>query len=418
MSSSRLALAAALALAAVAAPVAAKKADAAPAAAPAAGGVDAKNISKAVRPMLQTEQKLEAAGDLPGALAQVRLAEAVPNLNSTDQFFIARMKLGIASKTKDNALMVEALKSAVGSEFLPATEKPKYLRNLASIALTGNDYAGATAYYEQLAAMMPTDTDVLTNLAVLYTRQKQNPQAIATLRKAITASTGTGKPADENLYRNVLKLAVDGKLTNEITTASVDLVSAYPTPTNWRDALLLFRDAQKLDDQAMLDVFRLMDATGALNGERDYAEYVETAIGKGLPGEAKSVLAEGIAKKMITTSKPYIVEYSKSIDKQLAADKAGMSAADKDARAAASGKNALGQGDAYYGYGEYAKSAEMYRIALTKTGVDAATVNLRLGAALARGGDKAAAATAFGNVSTGTRATLAKYWQLWLAQKA
>ena len=418
MSSSRLALAAALAIVAVAAPVAAKKADAAPAAAPAAGAVDAKNISKAVRPMLQMEQKLESAGDLSGALAQVRLAEAVPNLNSTDQFFIAQMKLGIASKTKDNALMVEALKSAIGSEFLPATEKPKYLRNLASIALTGNDYAGATAYYEQLAALMPTDTDVLTNLAVLYARQKQNPQAIATLRKAITASTGTGKPADENLYRNVLKLAVDGKLTNEVTTASMDLVSAYPTPTNWRDALLLFRDAQKLDDQAMLDVFRLMDATGALNGERDYAEYVETAIGKGLPGEAKSVLAEGIAKKMITTSKPYIVEYSKSIDKQLAADKAGMSAADKDARAAASGKNALGQGDAYYGYGDYAKSAEMYRIALTKTGVDAATVNLRLGAALARGGDNAAAATAFGNVSTGTRATLAKYWQLWLARKA
>ncbi len=417
MFSSRFALAAALALAAIANPAAAKKAEAAPAAV-APGAVDAKNISKAVRPMLQQEQKLEAAGDLPGALAQVRLAEAVPNLNSTDQFFIAQMKLGIASKTKDNALMTEALKSAINSEFLPATEKPKYLRNLASMALTGNDYAGATAYYEQLATLMPTDTDVLTNLAVLYARQKQTPQALATLRKAITAAKTTGKPADENLYRNVLKLAVDGKMAGDVTTASMDLVSAYPNPTNWRDALLLFRDAQKLDDQAMLDVFRLMDATGSLNGERDYAEYVETAIGKGLPGEAKSILAEGIDKKMVSANKPYIVEYSKSIAKQIAADKAGMASADKEARAAASGKNALGQGDAYYGYGEYAKSAEMYRLALTKSGVDAATVNLRLGAALARSGDKAGAATAFAAVSSGSRATLAKYWQLWLSQKA
>jgi tetratricopeptide (TPR) repeat protein len=418
MSSSRLALAAALALVAVAAPAAAKKADAPAAAAPAPGAVDAKNISKGVRPMLQAEQKLETAGDLPGALAQVRLAEAVPNLNSTDQFFIAQMKLGIATKTKDNALMVEALKSAVGSEFLPATEKPKYLRNLASIALTGNDYAAATAYYEQLALLMPNDTEVLTNLAVLYSKQKLNGQAVATLRKAIAVTKAAGKPGDENLYRNVLKLAVDGKMASDVTTASMDLVSAYPTPTNWRDALLLFRDAQKLDDQAMLDVFRLMDATGALNGERDYAEYVETAIGKGLPGEAKSVLAEGIDKKMVSSGKPYIVEYSKSIAKQIDADKAGMASADKDARSSASGKNALGQGDAYYGYGQFAKSAEMYRLALTKTGVDAATVNLRLGAALARGGDKASAATAFSAVTTGPRATLAKYWQVWLSQKA
>ena len=416
MFSSRLALAATLALLAAAAPVAAKKPDAAPAVAP--GAVDPKNLSKAVRPPLQEAQKLEAAGDLPGALAQVRIAEAVPGLNSTDQFFIAQMKLGIASKTKDNALMAEALKTSVNSEFLPASEKPKYVRNLASLALQANDYDGATHYYEQLAALTPNDTEVLTNLAVLYQRQKQNGQAIATLRKAIAAAKASGKPADENLYRTELKIAVDAKMPAEVQAASMDLIAAYPNPVNWRDALLLFRDSQKLDDQGNLDVFRLMAAAGALNGERDYAEYAETAIQRGLPGEAKTVLAEGVQKGMVSNSKPYIAEYNRSIATRIAADRAGLAAVDKEARASGTGKTALGEGDAYYGYGEYAKSAEMYRLALTKGGIDAGTANLRLGAALARSGDKAGAATAFQAVSGAPRATLAQYWLAWLAPKA
>ena len=414
MLSSRL-LAAAAVLALATAPAAAKKPDAAPAAA--AGTVDAKNISKAVRPPLLEAQKLEAAGDLPGALTQVRAAEAVGNLNTTDVFYISQIKLGISLKNKDLALTEEALKAMVNNEFLPATEKPKYLRNLASFALNRNDYNAATTYFEALTAGPDASSADLNTLSELYAREKQDAKAIATLRRATAAAKAAGKPADENLYRKELKIAYDAKMPAEAMTASMDLIQAYPNPVNWRDVLLLFRDGQKMDDQGNLDVFRLMDAAGALNGERDYAEYVETAIQRGYPAEAKTVLAEGVAKGMVSSSKPYIAEYNKSITTRLAADKAGMAAADKDARAAGTGKIALGQGDAYYGYADYSKAAEMYRLALTKGGVDTATANLRLGAALARGGDKAGATTALQAVSGAPRETLAKYWLLWLASK-
>jgi tetratricopeptide (TPR) repeat protein len=204
----------------------------------------------------------------------------------------------------------------------------------------------------------------------------------------------------------------------QVQRASVDLVTAYPKPVNWRDALLTYRDTVKTDDQTNLDIFRLMDSAGALNGERDYAEYVETAISKGLPGEAKTVLAEGVSKGMLSSSKPYIVEYSKSITTRIAADRAGLAAIDKEARASATGKTALGQGDAYYGYGDYAKAADLYRLALTKGGIDAATANLRLGASLAKSGDKAGATTALQLVKGSPRETLATYWIIWVGQKA
>ena len=415
MTPTRLLLAAILATTAIAAPAVAKKAEVA-AATP--GAVDPKNLSKPVRAALAEAQKLETAGDNAGALAQVRAAEAVGNLNATDMFFIAQMKLGLGNKLKDNAVLEEAIKASANSEFLPAAEKPRYIKNLAALALQRNDYNGATQYYEQLSAMTPNDPDIFTNLAVLYSRQKQNPQAIAALQKAIAASKAAGKTADESLYRTQLKIAVDSKMAAQVQRASVDLVTAYPKPVNWRDALLTYRDTVKTDDQTNLDIFRLMDSAGALNGERDYAEYVETAISKGLPGEAKTVLAEGVSKGMLSSSKPYIVEYSKSITTRIAADRAGLAAIDKEARASATGKTALGQGDAYYGYGDYAKAADMYRLALTKGGIDTATANLRLGASLAKSGDKAGATTALQLVKGSPRETLATYWIIWVGQKA
>lgn len=415
MLGSRLTLAAMLALATFAAPVAAKKFEAA---AETPGKVDPKNISKAVRPLLANAQKLETAGDNAGALAQVRAAEATGSLNSTDVFFISQMKLGLGNKLKDNALLEEAIKSSANSEFLPAADKPKYLRNLGALALQRNDYAAATTYYEQVAVLTPNDAETFTNLAVLYSRQKQNSQAIAALQKAVTASKAAGKTPEESLYRTQLKLAVDSKLPAQVQSASMDLVTAYPSPVNWRDVLLVYRDSAKLDDQGNLDVFRLMDSAGALNGERDYAEYVETSIGKGLPGEAKTVLAEGIAKKMLTSTKPYVAEFNKTINTRVGPDRAGLPSLDKEARTSAAAKSAMGQGDAYFGYGDYAKAAEMYRLALTKNGVDTATANLRLGAALARSGDKAGATAALQNVKGAPREVLARYWMIWVGQKA
>ena len=71
--------------------------------------------------------------------------------------------------------------------------------------------------------------------------------------------------------------------------------------------------------------------------------------------------------------------------------------------------------DAYLGYGDYAKAASLYRLALQKggSGVDADTAQLRLGIALAMSGDKAGARTAFAAVK-GRRADLASFWTLYL----
>ena len=73
-------------------------------------------------------------------------------------------------------------------------------------------------------------------------------------------------------------------------------------------------------------------------------------------------------------------------------------------------------GDRYYGAGNYAKAAALYRQALAK-GADANTSNLRLGEALARSGDKAGATAAL-NAVTGPQADIAKLWLLYAQRPA
>jgi tetratricopeptide (TPR) repeat protein len=74
-------------------------------------------------------------------------------------------------------------------------------------------------------------------------------------------------------------------------------------------------------------------------------------------------------------------------------------------------------GAAYFGYGDYSKAAEFYRAALGMQGADANLINLHLGMALARQGDKAGATAAL-NAVGGPQTELAKYWLLYASTKA
>ncbi len=74
-------------------------------------------------------------------------------------------------------------------------------------------------------------------------------------------------------------------------------------------------------------------------------------------------------------------------------------------------------GARYYGMGDYANAADIYRQVLTKPDADKDVANLHLGMALARAGDKAGATAAF-NAVTGARADIAKFWMIYVQQHA
>lgn len=375
-------------------------------------------FSKPVQSLLAQAQKAQQGNDHAGAVALLQQADALPNKNADDAYMINMLTLNSAINLKDNALLEKALEGALASERLPAEERPKFIRNLGAMALQRNDTPAALAQFERLLALTPNDSQLMVEVAELYRRQNQPKMAIEKINKAIAASETNGAKADEQWYRRALAIAYDGKLGAETIATGEALLKAHPNPTNWRDVLLIYRDSTKIDDQTNLDVMRLMRLNGALAGERDFVEYADTATIRGLPGEAKAVLDEGIAKGALQAAKPVVRDLLAQVNPKIAADKASLAGLAKEAATSKNGRLAYATGDAFLGYGDYAKAADMYRLAIQKGSVDVAAANTRLGHALAKAGDKAGAEAALKAVSGAPRDQLARYYQVWLASQS
>lgn len=237
--------------------------------------------------LLAEAQKLQQAQDQAGALAKLREAEALPNRNADDNYMINMMKINAGIGLKDNAIMAEAIQGALASGRVDPAEQPKFLRNLGALAVQGNDLPKALGYFNQVLALTPGDYELMIQVAELQRRAGQNRESVQSFLKAIDVAQKAGQAPNEAWYRRALAIAYDSKLPAETTLASEALVTAFPKPVNWRDALVIFRESQRLDDQTNLDVLRLIRAANGLAGERDFVEYAETASLRGLPGRPR-----------------------------------------------------------------------------------------------------------------------------------
>jgi tetratricopeptide (TPR) repeat protein len=372
-------------------------------------------FSKPVQALLATAQEQEKTGDFAGMLATLKQAQAVPEQTPDDTYVTDQLLLNAAVHNKDNALLETQINRLLASGRLDPATQTDYLRRSGAMALQRKDYNAATIAFEKLTAANPGDADAMAGLSELYFAQKQTGKAIATLTQAIAAANASATKAPENWYKRRLAMAFDGKQVATIQPAAQDLVRSFPTPVNWRDAIVITQDAfPSMDDQTQLDFLRLQAATNSLNGERDFVEYADTALGKGYPGEAKYAVDEGIRRNMLTPSKPLVVELKKVAESKIGADKAALPGLEKESKT--NPKMALATADAYYGYGDFAKAATLYKMAVGGAGLDANTINLRLGASLARSGDLAGAKTALEQVKGGPREALAQYWLIFVGQ--
>ena len=152
-------------------------------------------------------------------------------------------------------------------------------------------------------------------------------------------------------------------------------------------------------------------------GERDYMEAAQAFSAAGLPGEAKSVLEEGVSTRTVDPTKPTFKEAIAAANRDSAAAKSKLAGLRSAAAAAPTGTPALQAGDQALSFGDYAGAAELYRTAVQKGGADSDAANMRLGIALALAGRAAEADSAFRSVS-GSRSELANLWLLWLGQRS
>lgn len=401
---SRLAIAAVLALGTVASPVVAQKKAAAAPKGPA--------FSKEFRAAAQSLQKAVTDKDYATAKTLIPAAQAVAT-TPDDKYYVALFTYQIASNLKDTPGSIAAAQAMLDSGATPPDQLGSINYLIGRESYFAKDYTKALKYIDESIRLGNKTPEMLIMAADINIKQKQFLPALGYAEQAIAAQKATGQPVSQDWYERALSAAYQAKSTPELVKWGSMLVRAYPTPTNWRSTLVLFRDSKQMDGQVTLDLYRLMRATKSLAGERDFFDYAAIASERGLPGETKAVVDMAVASDAKLATSKNLAELRSIASPKIAADLASLPASERAATASAAARPSMSTADAYMSYAMYAKAIPLYRSALTKTGVDADAVNTRLGIALAMTGDKDGARAAL-SAAKGPRAEIAGFWMVYL----
>ncbi len=368
-----------------------------------------------------------AANDDAGANAAITEVEGMAK-SDQERFYGQFLRLALvqkqvvaASKTTNGVYdprpMLPLLDGLLANPATPATQIPMLAVERGRAAYAVKDWATATTMFNKARDAGSTDTDLWLFIVDTRVHAGDVAGALAEFDKQLAA----GKPMTEDQYRFAAGHALTANLRPDTLKWIKLWVTAYPTAKTWHDVAQIYGMAQnslaKLDKKQSIDLFRLLRQNKALADQNEYEAYAQRVFDVGLPEETKAVIAEGKASGKIPASSPNSQALVNSAQAQSSSDATLAGLATK-AAAAANGALASQTGDAYLGRGDYAKAAELYRLALQKGGVNNDEVNTHLGIALALSGDKAGARTAFTAVTTAPRSELAGLWIVWLDHPA
>ncbi|WP_375288843.1 hypothetical protein [Sphingomonas sp.] len=370
----------------------------------------------------QAAQAALTANDLATAEPAIAQAEAAAK-SEDDKYISAALRLSLESRrvqaageNADATRLAAPLDVLIVNSKTPAADKPKFAFERGLISFRSKQYPVAVTYFEKARELGSTDPRLSTQLVMAKVNAGDTAGGMTELDKIITQTEQSGQKADEQLYRFALSRTIQAKDGQGTLTWMKRYLAAYPTAKNWRDMIKIYGLQQGSfitpSKAQSLDLYRLMRATNSLADQYDYETYAVTANQLGLPWEAKAVITEGRAKGKLpsTGSSAQLLSTANS----RIASEGSLTALETKSKSAADGKLASQTGDAQLGSGNYAKAAELYRLALQKGGVNAAEINTRLGVALAMGGDKAAAKTAFQGVTGSPSAEIAALWMTYL----
>jgi tetratricopeptide (TPR) repeat protein len=377
---------------------------------PAAQDQGAQQQQPAIQPKVSREavkaikdlQAAVQANDAADIAAKVAAANAAAK-SADDKYMIGALEYKYAAAAKNDSMRAQAIEQMIASGFKGAPMADLY-GDLGSTYTRLKQPDRASAAYQQALQLDPNNVDATAGLAEAKVAAGQAAEGLALIQKGIALQSAGGQKAPETWYKRALQIAWKGKLPQALQI-SRDWLAAYPSSDTWMNALAVYQNLQQLDESQTLDLLRLKRATNSLTPS-DYFNYGDIATRRGFSGEAKAVLDEGFASNAVKRSDPSFSQLYTLASQKSQGDKASLPAAPQ---ASMSAHETMADGDAWYGYGEYAKAVDFYRAALGKTGADANLVNLHIGMALARSGDKAGSAEALNKV-TGPMAELAKYW--------
>ena len=382
------------------------------------------------RPPIQNAMK--AALDAAGARAQLTAAESGIK-NAADRDTAGHWGIMLGTIYGDMVLYQHGLQNVVDAGLGAPADRQANQAKLGILAFQNKDYAAAVKVLSPLLTANVGDDNVAVATAAAYANLGQNDAALAALKTAADARKAAGGVVPERWLIEGNSIAYSAKLTTQGIEWSLRLAANNPTPENLLIAESFIRLYESYDNPEILDGVRLAWRSGAmatnaklsvaayadfLGSAEEYKEFLGAADPRRYPGEVLAVIDAGVANGALNAASTSVSEPRATASKAVAVDRAGLAAFYRDAKAPqATGKTVVAAGDAMLSYGENAKAAELYQLALAKPGVDTNVVLNRLGMAQVGTGDYAGAQATLAKVQ-GKRQPLAALWSIYAQAKA
>jgi hypothetical protein len=325
-------------------------------------------VSRALAKPLKAAQDAMQAKHWDAVLASLKEAQSTPGEKTAYDNFVINQMLGFVYVQKqDLASAAPALEAAAQSQYATPEQQKAWLRAVMGSYFSQKNYARTVEIGEQAVKHGATDTDTYTTIADAQSKLGDWKGAAGTIQQVVEHQS---KPEEKllefqwNCYVKVNDTADAGRVIEE-------LVSYYPEPNYWLNALAPLSRMDIKDAHLQLNVYRLMNDVGVLKRPSDYAEMAELALDQGYPAESQAILEKAFAQKIFTEQRDKD-RYQHLLDgarQRAATDLAALPAKEKDAANAATGEQLVQLGAAYMTYGQFDKAVTTISRGLAKGGL-------------------------------------------------
>ena len=370
-------------------------------------------VSRALAKPLKAAQEAMQAKNWDAVLTNLKEAQTAPGEKSPYDNFVINQMLGFVYVQKqDYASAAPALEAAAQSQYATPEQQRGWLRAVMNSYFAQKNYAKTVEVGEQALKHGVTDTDTYTTIADSQSKLGDWKNAAATIQQVVEHENKPDKKLLEfqwNCYVKVNDSADAGKVIEK-------LVTYYPEPDYWLNALAPLSRMDIKDAHLQLNVYRLMNDVGVLKRPTDYAEMAELALDQGYPGETQAILEKAFAQGIFTEQrdKDRYQHLLDGVKQRAAADLAQLGSGEKDATAAPTGDAYLRLGAAYLSFGQNDKALAAITKGIDKGNVKSADeAHLLLGIAKLRAKNATEAERDFDKVSMSSNTAYARLGRLW-----
>lgn len=250
------------------------------------------------RPLQQAAELLRA-GKAREALAKAREADAVAGKTPAEQLVIDRMKAAAAQRANDFPTAIAALEAI--HPRVSGAEAGQIAEQLAAAYAQTRNNAKATEWMNKAIAA-GNNSPTIRQLQQFLLSTSGDFNAIARdAAAAVQAAEQAGRrPSEDDLLRLADAQNRLGQ-TNAYVATLEKLLLNYPKKDYWNAYLGRVARKAGFSPRYELDLLRLRLATGTLTKTEEYMEMAQLALQAGYPAEARKIIDQGYASKLLGT---------------------------------------------------------------------------------------------------------------------